>query len=341
MGLSMSPSPKSPSTSLASDPQMPDRIGLVTTQSGRGGRASSTMCSPKGSDARACARDRRWARAAPRRGAGRGAEHERSHRPSIPSVCSSPLSHVLMRGSLRSRHTIPLAWSSSSSDGARPTRSHHTSRLCAPRARGSVGHRRGLAHQPRVGRLLAQRAEDGVVDGDEIVARREVGVEGDVARACRPWPRARRGRRTPAPPRPRVWLEVHCGHQRVDGVAVAGPVGQGGEAGVLEQVEATHGTAQAAEVGVAPGHHADVVPVGGRVVVEGRRVRQPVALAGCAPSRGGRRPGSSIPRCAAPTRTARRRLHRATTRPVVARARPASRRYSAARAASAANTPVR
>ena len=35
IGLSMSPVLKSPRTSLASEPQMPERIGLVTTQSGR------------------------------------------------------------------------------------------------------------------------------------------------------------------------------------------------------------------------------------------------------------------------------------------------------------------
>ena len=48
MGLSMSPVLKSPSTSLASDPQMPERIGRVTTQSGRTRRASSMSCRPKG-----------------------------------------------------------------------------------------------------------------------------------------------------------------------------------------------------------------------------------------------------------------------------------------------------
>ena len=48
MGLSMSPVLKSPSTSLASEPQMPDRIGRVTTQSGRRSRASSISCRPKG-----------------------------------------------------------------------------------------------------------------------------------------------------------------------------------------------------------------------------------------------------------------------------------------------------
>ena len=52
MGLSMSPSPKSPMTSLASDPQMPARRGLVTTQSGPTMWASSTVCSPKGSESR-------------------------------------------------------------------------------------------------------------------------------------------------------------------------------------------------------------------------------------------------------------------------------------------------
>ena len=56
MGLSMSPSPKSPMTSLASDPQMPDRTGLVTTQSGPTMRASSTVCIPKGSETRARSR---------------------------------------------------------------------------------------------------------------------------------------------------------------------------------------------------------------------------------------------------------------------------------------------
>ena len=48
MGLSMSPVLKSPSTSLASDPQMPERMGRVTTQSGRTSRASSMSCRPKG-----------------------------------------------------------------------------------------------------------------------------------------------------------------------------------------------------------------------------------------------------------------------------------------------------
>ena len=48
MGLSMSPVLKSPSTSLASEPQMPARIGRVTTQSGRTRRASSMSCRPKG-----------------------------------------------------------------------------------------------------------------------------------------------------------------------------------------------------------------------------------------------------------------------------------------------------
>ncbi len=48
IGLSMSPSLKSPRTSLASDPQIPDRIGLVITQSGRTRRASGTSWRPKG-----------------------------------------------------------------------------------------------------------------------------------------------------------------------------------------------------------------------------------------------------------------------------------------------------
>ena len=48
MGLSMSPVLKSPSTSLASEPQMPERMGLVMTQSGLASRASSMSCRPKG-----------------------------------------------------------------------------------------------------------------------------------------------------------------------------------------------------------------------------------------------------------------------------------------------------
>ena len=48
MGLSMSPVLKSPSTSLASEPQMPDRIGRVTTQSGRTRRASSIVVQAEG-----------------------------------------------------------------------------------------------------------------------------------------------------------------------------------------------------------------------------------------------------------------------------------------------------
>ncbi len=48
IGLSMSPVLKSPSTSLASEPQTPERMGRVTTQSGRTRRASSTSCRPKG-----------------------------------------------------------------------------------------------------------------------------------------------------------------------------------------------------------------------------------------------------------------------------------------------------
>ncbi len=48
IGLSMSPVLKSPSTSLASEPQMPERIGRVSTQSGRTRRASSISCRPKG-----------------------------------------------------------------------------------------------------------------------------------------------------------------------------------------------------------------------------------------------------------------------------------------------------
>ena len=48
IGLSMSPVLKSPSTSLASEPQMPERMGRVITQSGRTRRASSISCRPKG-----------------------------------------------------------------------------------------------------------------------------------------------------------------------------------------------------------------------------------------------------------------------------------------------------
>ena len=52
IGLSMSPSWKSPSTSLASEPHTPERRGRVTTQSAWMGRASSTSWSPNGSEAR-------------------------------------------------------------------------------------------------------------------------------------------------------------------------------------------------------------------------------------------------------------------------------------------------
>ena len=93
----------------------------------------------------------------------------------------------------------------------------------------------------------------------------------------------------------------------VDGVAVAGPVGQGGEAGVLEQVEAAHGARTGGEVGVdrRPRRTRSCRPRSGSC----RAGRS--STAGCppgsGPSRGGRRPGSSIPGCAAPTRRARRR----------------------------------
>ena len=83
------------------------------------------------------------------------------------------------------------------------------------------------------------------------------------------------------------------GDDAVDLVAVRGAVGELREARVVEQVGPVHRLAQAGEVGVGAGDDAHVLAVAGRVVVERRRVGEPVALAAAhdaEPVVGGERP---------------------------------------------------
>ncbi len=175
-------------------------------------------------------------------------------------------------------HTMARARRSSSSSGVRPTMSHHTSSLSAP----SVGAPAGIVPVSPTSRGYGACWRTAPRTGSSIVTRSwrggEVGVGGDlhgrvggghghVEADTGLLDLGRRERHRP------------FGHDVVDDVAAGRPVGQGGETGIGGQVGSTHGLAQAAEVGVRTGHHADEAPVGGGVVVEGSRVGQAVALA--------------------------------------------------------------
>ena len=69
------------------------------------------------------------------------------------------------------------------------------------------------------------------------------------------------------------------GHDPIDLVPSRRALGQGGEARVVRELGSAHGGAQAREVGVGAGDDAHEEAVGRRVVVEGGRVREAVALA--------------------------------------------------------------
>ena len=59
---------------------------------------------------------------------------------------------------------------------------------------------------------------------------------------------------------------------------MGGAIGEPGEPGVVEKIEAVHGLAQPAEVRIGSGDDAHELVVARRIVVERRRVREPVAL---------------------------------------------------------------
>ena len=181
------------------------------------------------------------------------------------------------RDALRA-HTIPSSRSAASSRRLEPEqRGQHLVGVLAE-ARRARRHVHRLADEARVGRLLAHRPGDRVVDRHQVAAGGEVGVGEHVGRGVR----GRDGH---------VVLDARglelrrgvragpVGDDPVDLVAARGAVGEACEPRVVDQVRPVHGLAQPGEVGVRPGDDADVLAVGGGVVVERRAVREPVALA--------------------------------------------------------------
>ena len=201
-----------------------------------------------------------------------------SQRPPSRRGGSSREQPVGDRPGLGRHQTTPSAAQRGDRVGVEPELGEHGVGVGAEHRRAGR-YRDGFADEPRVRRLLAHGTDDRIVDGIRSPARRELGVGEHVGRSERGRHRhvvldarglhlgrrsAPRSRRRRSPLISSLWAARSTSFvNRVIG----------------EQVGPLHRRAQPGEVGVRAGDDAHVLAVGGGVVVEGRAVREAVALA--------------------------------------------------------------